>query len=211
MDVVARLEVEGVIARITLANSRRRNCVNLLLAQQLELLVEEAQNSGARVVILNGEGPVFSSGVDLNAPPEENQRAKAILDRLILKSTLPWIAKINNAVIGLGVSLVASCHVSIASEEAWWWLPELPRLGRMPWGVIADLGDLVSPAAIMGAMTTSNRFCASKAFAAGMVSMVTSAVELDQTVMNAATNLSTASDDALREIVVWWRQIKHAK
>ena len=203
MHKSVRLEVDGAAAFLTLVNVARRNCVNLALAEEIEACLA-AVRSQIRVVVLRAEGPIFSAGFDLKAPSESNRAAEVILRRVIGLNSVPWIAQIDGGVIGVGITLVALCHVSIARHESWWWLPELPRMGRMPWGVMASLGTAVKPAFIMGAITTCERFSAADACSAGMLSMVVAHERLDGVVANAVTNLTSTSDASRREIADWW-------
>ena len=204
MSDIATLSLDGVIGTIKLANAPRRNCINLQLANCLQSLVAEATAGGCLTIILEALGPIFSAGIDLKAPPAENRQATPILHSLVQESRIPWIAKIRGGVIGMGVSLVANCHVSVAADNSWWWLPEIEVMKRMPWGVMENLGSMANPAAIMGAIATCERLSARDAFAAGLVSMVAAQSELDRVVAKAAANLSSIGDEARKELVDWW-------
>jgi len=58
---------ESRIARVTLANPERRNAYDPAMRQQLGAYLEElAYDDAIKVVILRGEGGVFSTGADMN-------------------------------------------------------------------------------------------------------------------------------------------------
>jgi enoyl-CoA hydratase/carnithine racemase len=55
------------IARLTIDNAERRNCYDpAMRAQMTDYLDELAMDDGVKVVVLRGEGGIFSTGADMN-------------------------------------------------------------------------------------------------------------------------------------------------
>src|SRR4051812_12673610 len=66
MSLVA-VEDRGAVRHLVLGRPEKRNALNGELIQALGSAIEEATADDAvRVVVLRGEGPMFSSGMDLN-------------------------------------------------------------------------------------------------------------------------------------------------
>ena len=60
-------DADGGIARLTIDNVERRNCYDpAMRAQMTEHLDELAMDDAIKVVVLRGEGGVFSTGADMN-------------------------------------------------------------------------------------------------------------------------------------------------
>src|SRR5690606_24278468 len=99
------------------------------------------RDPAVRVVVLEGEGPSFSAGADLQwmrgmaaASEEENRQdalALARLMRTLDELPRPTIARVHGAAYGGGVGLVACCDIAIGVPQARFGLTEA-RLGLLP-------------------------------------------------------------------------------
>ena len=125
------------LALVTLNRPERRNalCIALLenLCDQIEGLV--AQKT-ARVVILRGAGPVFSSGLDLAEASNSDlvQRSAESVSRALqlLRSTpLITIAAAHGGAWAGGAGLMAACDIVIGSSDLKIGFPEARR-GLLP-------------------------------------------------------------------------------
>jgi enoyl-CoA hydratase/carnithine racemase len=124
------VEVAGGIATVTLAHPEKRNALSLATMRELLRAFEAvAQDRSARVVILRGLGPAFSSGHDLRELLSiEGDTARAdyaeIFDTCALVMTKiqtipqPVIAEVAGIATAAGCQLVASCDLAVASAEA---------------------------------------------------------------------------------------------
>ena len=109
-----------------------------------------ARDSQTRVVILTAEGKGFNAGIDI----KEMQSVDGFEHLLgsgaacyetfeqIYRTPLPVIAAVNDFCMGLGVGLVASCDILIASTAARFGLPEVDN-GAL--GCASHLAKLVPP------------------------------------------------------------------
>jgi enoyl-CoA hydratase/carnithine racemase len=123
----ANLLVErGKSARITLNRPERRNALSLELMQELIRALESvAADPESRTIVLDGPGPVFSSGHDLS---EMIGRDLGFYQQLfdtctVLMETIhrvpqPVIAKVHGVATAAGCQLVATCDLAVASDDA---------------------------------------------------------------------------------------------
>lgn len=119
------------------------------IARVFERLTEH--HPGVRAVVLNGEGPHFSAGLDLSVLSALDsvgflnmQRAAARAFWAIRNCTVPVVGAIHGATLGAGVALIAVCDFVVAASGARIGLPEikvgvgggasfLQRLMPTPW------------------------------------------------------------------------------
>jgi enoyl-CoA hydratase/carnithine racemase len=102
--------------------------------------IAKLADEGIEVAVLASEGPVFCGGADLTEDLGIAPGAPSAADLLdaILSSRVFWIAAVQGPALGIGVSLVAACPLSVVQREAWFSLPEM-RFGVYPSGAIAYL------------------------------------------------------------------------
>jgi methylglutaconyl-CoA hydratase len=60
-----RIEDDGAVRTITLNRPERRNALLPEMLDELTVALSEVNQSGARVVVLAGEGESFCSGLDI--------------------------------------------------------------------------------------------------------------------------------------------------
>ncbi len=120
------LSIADGIARLTLNRPERRNALSLELMKELLAVLDGLNHDpGARVIVISGAGPVFSSGHDLG---EMIDRDGAFYDELFTTCTdvmlrlqelpQPVIAQVHGTATAAGCQLVAACDLAVASEDA---------------------------------------------------------------------------------------------
>ncbi|PSR35369.1 MAG: enoyl-CoA hydratase [Sulfobacillus benefaciens] len=114
------------IAYITLNNPKRRNALSEALLAELEQHIRILSGfSDINVVIIKAEGPVFSSGHDLNEvlqgePHQVHhlfQTCGATM-RAIRESSQVVIAEVSGIATAAGCQLVAACDLAVAADTA---------------------------------------------------------------------------------------------
>lgn len=126
-----QLEKRGDVAVITLNRPASLNSLNTQVGQEFQAAVAEAQNSGARAVVLTGAGRAFCAGGDLREMQkiaERDGRVEAFFDEplrmlnecilLIRNTPLPFVAAVNGAASGGGCNLALACDIIVAGESA---------------------------------------------------------------------------------------------
>lgn len=180
------------VARLRLNRPEVSNAFDAdLIASLTAVLAELGSDSAVRVVVLEGAGPSFSAGADLNwmrgmaaATEADNRRdalALARLMRTLDELPKPTIARVQGAALGGGVGLVACCDIAIAASAAKFGLTEA-RLGLLP--------AVISPYVIaaIGARQARRWFATAEVFDAataqrlGLVHEVVVAEQLDAAV-----------------------------
>lgn len=118
-----RFESLDGVAHVTMTHGKA-NAFDLELCDALTAAVGDAERSGARAVVITGQGPIFSAGVDLLRLTKEGkpyiERFLAALDRVfaaIFFSPLPVVAAINGHAIAGGCILAACADSRIAAKS----------------------------------------------------------------------------------------------
>ncbi len=132
----------GAVVRLRLDRPELHNAFDAELIETLTVaLIAVGKDKTVRVVVLEGAGPSFSAGADLNwmhsmitASREQNRLdalALARLMRTLDELPHPTIARVHGAAFGGGVGLIACCDIAIGSDDATFGLTE-SKLGLLP-------------------------------------------------------------------------------
>ena len=188
-----RTEQRELIFDIVLNRPEKRNAINFEMYEQLDEAVKAASRAeGVRAVFVRGEGPDFSSGIDVSSFLELAQRYgedwqrrmrtitrdfQAVLNRLE-RMERPAIALIHGRCLGLAMELALACDIRLAAAGAVLALPET-RLGIIPdVGGSTRLTRLVGPGRAKELIFTGREIDAAWAEAWGIVNHVTAPDEL---------------------------------
>ncbi|MEV6274078.1 enoyl-CoA hydratase [Nocardia sp. NPDC051832] len=115
---------DGDVVTIELQREDRRNALNQELVNLLREAVLAAVDSGARVLVLTGRGPLFSAGADLTGVYSEDFLSDH-MDMLhtIESAPIPVIAAINGGAIGAGVQMSIAADLRVMSPESYIAIP----------------------------------------------------------------------------------------
>jgi methylglutaconyl-CoA hydratase len=193
------------IATITLNRPERSNALD---QQTLDALAQEFGTLGSddrvRVVVLRGAGKHFCAGADLIArasEPEPGPGKTSILDMLAMLDRLPkpTVAAVHGAAIGGGAALAACCDIVLASDGAFFSVPEV-RIGRPPLGVAPFLVRAMGHRSFRRYCLTGERFGAAEALRAGLVHEVVNAEKLDEKLAEITDALLHGAPEAQRAL-----------
>jgi enoyl-CoA hydratase len=197
----------GVIAHVTIDNSRHLNAMNsALMGAFVETMAELAADARLRAVVLTGAGPkAFTVGADIDemAGIDSTAQAKAFITRLhrccaaIRNLPVPVIARIHGYCFGGGLEMAAACDVRFASEAALFGMQEV-KLGIPSVIEAALLPLLVGWGRARDIMLTGETFGAGEALAWGLVERVVPASALDEAVETWVGKLLTSKPHAVR-------------
>jgi enoyl-CoA hydratase/carnithine racemase len=141
MASLVTTEDRGAVRHVVLNRPEKRNAFNAELVEATGLALREAgADRAVRCVVLRGEGPMFSSGMDLAAleslahdPASLRAFRAEILAAWNLPEEMPkpTICSIHGACIGGAMELALACDLRVMAAEAVMGLPET-RIGLIP-------------------------------------------------------------------------------
>lgn len=178
---------DGAILILTMSQPETRNALtgNSAVQEFVEACEQVRRDGSVRVVVLTGEGPVFSSGGNVKdmkryqsgalSPDvirDEYRNGIQRLPRALYNLDVPVIAAINGPAIGAGLDLTCMCDIRIASETATF-AESFVKVGIVP----GDGGAWLLPRAVGRSMAAEMAFTgealnAAQALACGLVSRV---------------------------------------
>jgi enoyl-CoA hydratase/carnithine racemase len=179
------------IGLLTIRNHSKRNSLPLeilkgLLNELEKIEVNFKENKIPRVVILNSEGTVFSSGHDLkelNSSTEEKK--KEIFDscaRLMMniqRSSSIFIAEVQGLATAAGCQLAATCDLVVASSKAKFETPGV-RIGLFCSTPSVAIARAISTKRAMQMLVTGEQISAQKALDWGFVNELIEVEGLDE-------------------------------
>jgi methylglutaconyl-CoA hydratase len=173
-----KLDRDGHVLRVTLAKPERRNAFDAAFVS--ELTDAFADVGDARAVLLEGEGPSFCAGADvewqrasIDLSYEENVEDALRLYRMletIDSCPAPVVCCVHGFALGGGSGLVACADVAVAWPDAIFGFTEV-RLGIIP-AVISPFVLAKIGSAARRYFVTGERFDADVALRIGLVSEV---------------------------------------
>ncbi len=147
-------EDRGAVRHVILNRPEKRNAMNQeLLLALAQALRDAAADDGVHCVVLRGEGPVFSAGVDLvelaqsaGTPGQLRPFRQNFLDcpNLAEQMAKPVVCQIHRTCVGGALEVALGCDLRIASSDAQLGLPEVK------FGIIPDVGGSSRLPAVVG-------------------------------------------------------------
>ena len=165
------------LALVTLNRPERRNALCIEMVDELCFHVETlATSRSARVMILNGAGPIFCSGLDLSeaSQPELVDRSATSLAKVLqlMRSTeLVTIAAAQGGAYAGGAGLMAACDFAVGSNELKIGFPEARR-GLLPALICAVMSPKVREGDLRELFLVGNNIDANRALQIGLLQRV---------------------------------------
>ncbi|HEX6470902.1 MAG TPA: enoyl-CoA hydratase/isomerase family protein [Streptosporangiaceae bacterium] len=193
-----RFELDGAVATVTLDRPERRNAQTPEMWRALAR-IGDTLPTNVRVVVVRGEGPSFSSGIDLraftpegipgeepalpaDASPDEAEKTIAGYQRGFMwlrRPAIVSIAAVRGHAIGAGFQLALACDLRIAADDASFCMKE-PALGLVPdLTGTKPLVETVGLARALEICLTARTVSAAEARDLGIAQAVVPAAELD--------------------------------
>jgi len=187
------IQRDGAILTLTMSQPETRNALtgNTAVEEFVEVCDQIRRDASVKVVILTGEGPIFSSGGNVkdmrrffddaltpDAIREEYRQGIQRIPRAMHQLDVPVICAVNGPAIGAGLDLTCMCDIRIAAENATF-AESFVRVGIVP----GDGGAWLLPRAVGRAKAAEMAFTgeaidAREALACGLVSRVVPADQL---------------------------------
>jgi enoyl-CoA hydratase/carnithine racemase len=186
---IVETEGRGAVRHIVLNRPEKRNAMNqeLLRALGAELRAAAAEPS-VHCVVLRGNGPVFSAGVDLNELMDSTGQVGMLrpfrdvfLDcaNICEEMAKPVVCQIHRTCVGGALEVALGCDLRVASSDASLGLPEVK------FGIIPDVGGSTRLPAVVGLgrakelIMTARTIGAEEAHRIGLVNRVVEPEQLE--------------------------------
>jgi len=183
-------EDRGAVRHVVLNRPEKRNAMSQELLRALgEALRQAAGEESVHCVLLRGEGPVFSAGVDLAelaASAGEVRHMRTFRDVFLECANLceempkPVVCQIHRTCVGGALEVALGCDLRIASSDASFGLPEVR------FGIIPDVGGSTRLPAVVGLgrakelIMTARTIDAAEAERIGLINRVVAPEQLEQ-------------------------------
>jgi enoyl-CoA hydratase/carnithine racemase len=215
-----RVETSGALRTVTLDHADKRNAQTPSL---WSALAEQARSvpDDVRVVVLRGEGPAFSAGIDTamftpeGVPGEESlfDLARGGVEGIqrgiagYQQGFAAWaecpavvIAQVHGYAIGAGFQLALAADLRVAALDAWFSMRET-SLGLVPdLAGTGPLAHLVGYARALEMCATGRSVSAPEAHAIGLVNSIAPADDLEEATASLAAALLQAPAEAMRAL-----------
>ena len=196
-----RIEHEGRVLHITLDRPEKRNALTAEMCRAIAHALSAADTDrGVGAILLDAEGPVFSSGLDLDElqSPEAATHV-AVHDQLFTigpRMRKPVVAAVNGPALAGGMSLVANAHVVIAAQDSTFGMTEI-RLGLFPFTSYSAVVRAVGERRALELCLTGRVFNASEAHEWGLVHYVAPSFEIEARARQIAVSVANSSAYAI--------------
>ncbi len=178
----------------------------LTVAQWFELaaaLTAAGAATNARVVVLRSEGRGFNAGVDIKEMQNTDGFSALIgankgcfaAFAAVYDCPVPVIAAVNGFCVGGGIGLAGNADIIVASDDAFFGLPEVDR-GAL--GAATHLSRLVPQHKMRAMVYTSATASAAELHAFGSVLQVVPRAELRSAAFAIATTIASKSPTVMR-------------
>ena len=198
-DLVLHRTADG-ISTLTLNNPKKRNALSRAAMAMLRGFLETIKdNREARAVVLQAEGPVFSSGHDLKelrggceADYEGVFQECTDLMAAIRALPQPIIAMVDGFATAAGCQLVAACDLAYATEDSSFATPGVKN-GLFCTTPGVAIARSVMPKQAMEMLLSGLPISADEAVAAGLINRAVPRADLEKTTYDMAAIIAGAS------------------
>ncbi len=197
------------VALLTLNRPQKKNAMNPQLHEDMTRALEDLRyDDEVRVVVITGAGDSFCAGMDLKEvfhqlktdPTRYNRTIRAATEwrgRTLRYFPKPTIAMVNGFCFGGAFSIVESCDLAIAAEEATFGLSEINFKGFPGGAVSKSLANLFRPRDALFYAMTGRRFGGKIASEIGFVNFAVPLAKLREETFAVAREIASKDAAAL--------------
>ena len=216
-----KVTFENGIAWVKLNRPEKRNAMSVGMATEMNEVLDALEvDDRCSVLVLTGEGPAFSSGMDLkdffratdNRPDIERHRAYRETRnwqwRKLMFYGKPTIAMVNGWCFGGAFTPMICCDLAIAAEDAVFGLSEI-NWGIIPGGVVPKaLSTLVNDRRALYYIMTGEQFDGRIAAEMGLVNQAVPASDLAEKTRALAKVLMGKNPTVLRAAKLSYKYVR---
>jgi 2-(1,2-epoxy-1,2-dihydrophenyl)acetyl-CoA isomerase len=196
-----KLEVKENVGHLTLSRKNAANSLNVEFILEILSALEDLKNDMAvRSIILNAEGPVFCSGVDLLYIQEQGENGHKALELLskhlheaiisLAQMPKPVVCVVSGVAAGAGLGMALACDIILSGEKAKF-TTAFTAAGLSPDSAITwFLPRLIGYRRAKELLLTSRMVRSSEALEIGLVDKVVSEDDLNNVAMVEAVKLA---------------------
>ncbi len=169
---------KGNVVTATIHRPNSKNAIDIQMLNDLSGLMEQVEDShDVDVLVLQGDGDIFSSGIDLSAfSPEKTLDVHGIhkwekMCRQLERLDKFTVAAVNGDCIGGGAQLVLACDARIGTTKAKFQLNEV-KLGFLPGMATFRIAKYIGLGRAKNLILTGKTFTGSEAQQLGMLDEV---------------------------------------
>jgi enoyl-CoA hydratase/carnithine racemase len=204
---LVEIEDRGAVRHIVLNRPEKRNAFNGELIEAAGHAFEDAAaDDSVRVVVVRGNGPMFSSGMDLGSLKDVSQSPENLREfrtpilgwwNLLEEMPKPTIVQIHGACIGGAMELALAADLRVMAEDA------VAAILEVKIGLIPDVGGCSRLPAVVGVgrakeLIMTGRFLgAEEALQIGFANRIAPADELEATTQALCDELLAAAPIAI--------------
>lgn len=194
------------ISTITLNRPQRRNALTGKMMRELvQALQELDRNDSVKVVVIKGAGASFCAGVELEELicgekiPDKRQQKMDVVNMLesVTRIGKIVIAQVEGFALAGGCGLAVTCDMVMASETAYFGLPEIHR-GQSPYIVMAPISRAIGWKKGMELYFTGEFLSGRQAVEQGLANYVVPPGDLETKTQELAAKLASKSPFTLR-------------
>ncbi|MEV6774458.1 enoyl-CoA hydratase [Nocardia sp. NPDC051030] len=158
---------DGDVVTIELQRPQRRNALNEELVGLLRTAIEDAALS-ARVIVLTGQGPLFSAGADLDGVYSDRFLEGLLgMLRTIETVPVPVISAINGGALGAGVQLALASDLRVMSPDSFIAIPAAKLGISVDRWTVRRLSSLIGSSPARSILLGAERISAADAYTFG--------------------------------------------
>jgi enoyl-CoA hydratase/carnithine racemase len=171
-----RVEQASDTWTLTLNRPDKRNALSATLVESLILGIEQAHQSGARLIVIKGEGKNLSAGFDFSGVEQQSEGDLLLrfvrietMFQMLINSPAQTLCFAHGRNFGAGVDLFAACRERVSTADSSFYMPGLK------FGLVLGthrLASLVGNTAAQQLLLRAGPFLADEAQACGLVTQI---------------------------------------
>jgi enoyl-CoA hydratase/carnithine racemase len=200
-------EDRGAVRHIVMSRAEKRNALNGELIMGLAGAFDDAaSDDSVRVVVVRGDGPMFSAGMDLGSLRDLSENSESIHEmrapilsawNLLEEMPKATIAQIHGGAIGGAMELALACDLRVMAEDAVTGLVEA-RIGLIPdVGGSSRLPSIVGLGNAKELIMTGKLIDGREAYRIGFANRIARADQLDEATEQLANELLACAPQAV--------------
>jgi enoyl-CoA hydratase/carnithine racemase len=194
---------EGPVRKIRINRPEKKNALTIAMYEAMAAAIEDAgSNATVRCLLIAGAPDVFCAGNDLNdfiAMAKGGTLAGPIVRFLhaLARCEKPLVAAVSGAAVGIGTTMLLHCDQVLASDSAVLLTPFV-SLGLLPEAGSSLIAPrLMGHARAFSLLVMGKSLSAEQARAAGIVTAVVPAAELDAQSLAAARDIAALPPESV--------------